>query len=287
DTGAALLQIDPVASGDTVASSKRVVFGTSVAPNGNKEAAQSIGRQSLDDLRQLMLGFDVDPKHTVRLVAEWSQNCPVDSDEIRQCEDEILNIFVDIRSLFQSEPQVNRQAGAEEPSAEAYLFSYLRMLETRGERLPPAFVSALQRALAHYDVKTLERSPELEESLLWIYKSHQRAEQQVAPVVAVLERRLRRAQTLSPHAEESFRTLLDRMASMTNGLFPAVTDLAREVRYRYFDQQLFERARQQVFEQTREHLAYLAANPNAADRHGRVRALIECPQPLFALISSR
>src|SRR5208283_5502002 len=79
DTGAALLQIDPVASGDTVASSKRVVFGTSVAPNGNKEAAQSIGRQSLDDLRQLMLGFDVDPKHTVRLVAEWSQNCPVDS----------------------------------------------------------------------------------------------------------------------------------------------------------------------------------------------------------------
>src|SRR5208337_117007 len=255
DTGAALLQIDPVASGDTVASSKRVVFGTSVAPNGNKEAAQSIGRQSLDDLRQLMLGFDVDPKHTVRLVAEWSQNCPVDSDEIRQCEDEILNIFVDIRSLFQSEPQVNRQAGAEEPSAEAYLFSYLRMLETRGERLPPAFVSALQRALAHYDVKTLERSPELEESLLWIYKSHQRVEQQVAPVVSILERRL---QMHSLRAEESSRTLLDRMASITNGVFPAITVLAREVRYRQFDQPLFEQARQQVYDQMEKHLTYLA-----------------------------
>ena len=95
---------------------------------------------------------------------------------------EILNIFVDIRSLFQREPQLNHQAGAEEPGAEAYLFSYLRMLETRGERLPRAFVSSLERALSHYDVKTLERSPELEESLLWIYKSHQRAEQQVAPL---------------------------------------------------------------------------------------------------------
>jgi acetyl-CoA carboxylase carboxyltransferase component len=136
-------------------------------------------------------------------------------------------------------------------------------------------------------VRTLDRSPELEESLLWIYKSHQRVEQQVAPILGVLERRLRRVQTLSPHAEESFRTLLDRMISMTNGLFPAVTDLAREVRYRYFDQPLFERARQQVYEQMEEHLAYLAANPDAADRYERIRALVECPQPLFSLISSR
>jgi acetyl-CoA carboxylase carboxyltransferase component len=229
----------------------------------------------------------VDPKHTARLLAEWSERCPVDSDEIRQAEDEILNIFVDICSLFQREPDVNHRASGEEPSAEAYLFSYLRMLGTRGQGLPPAFVSALQRALAHYGVETLDRSPELEESLLWIYKSHQRVEQQIAPVVGVLERRLRRVQKLSPQAEDSLRTLLDRMAAMTNGLFPGVTDLAREVRYRYFDQPLFERARQQVYEQVEDHLAYMAANPHAADRHERVRALIECPQPLASLLSGR
>ena len=287
DTGAPLLQIDPVADGDTVADAERVVFGASLASDGNGEAIQSSCRQSLDELRQLMLGFDVDPKHTAQLLAEWSQNCPVDSDEIRQREDEILNIFVDICSLFQREPEVNHRASGEEPSAEAYLFSYLRMLETRGEGLPPAFVSALRRALAHYGVQTLDRSPELEESLLWIYKSHQRVEQQIAPVLGVLERRLRRVQTLSPQAEESFRTLLDRMVSMTNGLFPAVTDLAREVRYRYFDQPLFERARKQVYEQVEDHLAYMAANPDAADRHERVRALVECPQPLVSLLSGR
>jgi len=287
DTGAPLLQIDPVAGGDAVADTERVVFGTSLASDGSANAAQSSCRDSLDEFRQLMLGFDVDTKHTARLLAEWSQNCPVDSDEIRQREDEILNIFVDICSLFQREPEVNHRASGEEPSAEVHLFSYLRMLETRGQGLPPAFVSALQRALAHYGVHTLDHSPELEESLLWIYKSHQRVEQQIAPVVGVLERRLRSVQKLSPQAEESLRLLLDRMASMTNGQFPAIIDLAREVRYRYFDQPLFERARQEVFEQVEEHLAYLAAHPGAVDRHERVRALVECPQPLFSLISGR
>jgi acetyl/propionyl-CoA carboxylase alpha subunit/acetyl-CoA carboxylase carboxyltransferase component len=284
DAGTPLLQIDPVTDGNTLASAERVLFSTSHSSKEKTDAASSVCRQNLDELRQLMLGFDAEPKHTARLLAEWSENCRLDSEEIRQREDEILNIFVDICSLFQHEPQVNRQAGAEEPSTEAYLFSYLRMLETRGERLPRTFVSALERALSHYDVKTLERSPELEESLLRIYKSHQRVEQQVAPVVSLLERRL---QMRPPHVEESFRTLLDRMASITNGLFPAITDLAREVRYRYFDQPLFEGARQRIYEQMEEHLAYLAANPDSADRHDRIRALVECPQPLFALISSR
>jgi acetyl/propionyl-CoA carboxylase alpha subunit/acetyl-CoA carboxylase carboxyltransferase component len=287
DTGAPLLQIDPVADGETVAEAERVVFGASHNSNGNGQAIKSTCPQSLDELRQFMLGFDVHPKHTARLLSEWSQNRPVDSDEIRQQEDEILSIFVDISSLFQREPDVNHRASGEEPSAEAYLFSYLRMLETRGEGLPPAFVSALRRALAHYSVQTLDRSPELEESLLWIYKSHQRVEHQIAPVVGLLEGRLRRVQKLSPEGEESFRMLLDRMASVTNGLFPALTDLAREVRYRYFDQPQFERARKEVYEQVEGHLAYMAANPDAADRHERVRALVECPQPLFNLISGR
>ncbi len=287
DSGAPLMQIDAIADGDTVAAAERVVFGTSLASSGCGESARSSCRHSLDELRQLVLGFDVDPKHTARLLADWNQNCPVDSDEIRQCEDEILNIFVDIRSLFQREPEVNHRASGEEPTTEAYLFSYLRMLETCGQGLPPAFVSALRRALAHYGVQTLDRSPELEESLFWIYKSHQRMEHQIAPVLGVLERRLRHVQTLSPHAEESFRTLLDRMTSMSNGLFPALTDLAREVRYRYFDQPLFERARQHVYEQVEDHLAYLAANPDAADRRERVRALVECPQPLASLLSGR
>ena len=287
DTGAPLLQIDPASSDDSDVATDRVVFGASSASTGKTESTESHCRQSLDELRKLMLGFDVDPRQTAQQIAEWSHICPVQSDEITKKVDQILNIFVDICSLFQREPNVNHRTGGEEPSAESYLFSYLRMLETRGEKLPPAFVSALRRALAHYGVLSLDRSPELELSLLWIYKSHLRMEQQIAPVLVLLERRLRQVEKLPSHGDDSLRILLDRMISLTNGLFPALTDLARELRYRRFDQPLFERARQQTYEQMEYHLAYMAAHPNAEDRPERIRALVECPQPLVSLFSSR
>jgi acetyl-CoA carboxylase carboxyltransferase component len=110
---------------------------------------------------------------------------------------------------------------------------------------------------------------------------------QIAPVLAVLERRLESAESLAPLAEESFRTLLDRMISMTHGVFPAVSDLARELRYRCFDQPLFERARKQVYAQAEDHLAYLSANPDAPDRIEKLRALVECPQPMVGLLAGR
>jgi hypothetical protein len=210
----------------------------------------------------------------------------VDSDEIHEAEDEILGIFSDVSTLFQRDPEVNHRAAGEEPSAEAYFFAYLRMLDTRGEGLPPEFFRSLQRALAHYGVRSLDRSPQLEASLLWICKSHQRMEQQVTTVLGILEQRLRRADVLASHAEESFRMLLDRMIAITNGNFAALSDLAREVRYRYFDQPLFERARKRVYDQVDHHLAYLSTNLNPTDRQERLRALVECPQPLVTRLSA-
>jgi acetyl/propionyl-CoA carboxylase alpha subunit/acetyl-CoA carboxylase carboxyltransferase component len=288
DTGTPLLQIEPAIGDNTVAASEQVVFGASSSSNGNGDASHSGCPEALEELRQQMLGFDVDSKRAARLLADWSHDDQSTSSiEITQCEDEILKIFVDICALFQRHPYVNHRSIGEEPSAETYLFSYLRTVDTGGEGLPSSFVSALRRALAHYGVQTLDRSPLLEESLLWIYKSHQRMEQQIAPVLHTLERRLRCLQSQAPHGEESFRAFLDRMISLTSGLFPAVSDLAGEVRYRYFDQPLFEQARAKVYEQVEEHLDWLAANPDSPDRHKRVRALVECPQPLVRLLSSR
>ncbi len=286
DTGAALVQIDPAAAGaETSAASERVVL-TAFPVAGRQEDLSATYIRSLKDLRQLMLGFDVDPQR--RLPAERSKPCESGEDEeVREKEDEILRIFVDICSLFQRQPGTEDASGGEIPSAEIHLFAYLRMLETRGEGLPPAFVEALQRVLAHYGVRSLERSADLEESLVWIYKSHQRIEQHLEPVVSLLERRRAKVEALEQGAQESFRTLLDRMISMTQGVFPAVCSLAREVRYRYFDRPLFEGARRQIYDQVSDHLAYLAAHPNAADRRERMRALVECPQPLMSFFAGR
>ncbi len=288
DTGAPLVQIEPDGMVNAAAGAARVDFQAISAPEAKGKDACTQCQEHLQELRQFMLGFDVDPASATRLLAEWNRcDAPEDCEETRPIEDEILNIFVDVCSLFKREPEFSDPAGGETPSVEAQLFTYLRMLETRGEGLPPAFVEALRRTLAHYGVQTLDRSPELEESLLWIYKSHQRVEQQVAPVLAVLERRLALVERLAPLAGEPLRTLLDRMISVARGVFPAVSDLAREVRYRYFDQPMFEGARAQVYMRAEEHLAYLAANPNSADRHERVRELVECPQPLVSLFCRR
>lgn len=288
DTGAPLVQIEPDGVEDPVAAAARVVFQMPPAPNAVGRDPFSRYRENLEELRQFMLGFDVDPTRATRLLAEWSHSeAPEDSDATRHAEDEILSIFVDVCSLFNREPEFRDPAGGEMPSAEAYLFTYLRMLETRGDGLPPAFIQALRSTLAHYGVQALDRSPKLEESLLWIYKSHQRVEQQVAPVLAVLEHRLALVGSLAPVAGEHFRTLLGRMISAARGLFPAVSDLAREVLYRYFDQPSFEAARELVYAQAEEHLTYLAANPAAEDRYERVRALVECPQPLVSQFCGR
>ncbi len=289
DAGVPLMQIEATADDVTLATTERVTFGESLNASGPEQEKQSRWRQDLEELRHLMLGFDADPAQTSRLFAQWSllREAPADSEELIRREDEILNIFVDICSLFRRKPSVNDPAGGEAPSTEAYLFSYSRMLETHGEGLPPAFMDALRRTLAHYGVKTLDRSPELEESLLWIYKSHQRVDRQVAPILALLERRLASVDVSAPNADESFRSLLDRIIAITRGTFPSVSDLARELRYRCFEQALFEEARKQVYAQAEGHLAYLAANPEAADRSERVKALIECPQPLASFFSGR
>jgi len=290
DAGTPLVQIEPIADDEEApAAAERVVFGWLPGSGQDGEAGHLRCRRELEESRQLLMGFDVDPKSIASRPADWPAG---ESEEIRQAEDEILNIFVDTCSLFGRQQEVEELVGAQPPCAENHLFAYLRMLDTRGEGLPPAFVDALRRALAHYGVRTLDRTPELEESLLWIYKSHQRVGQQSAPILGVLGRRLERVAAIGDRSkmapyQAGFRTLLDRLIAAAGGLFPAVSDLARELRFRCFDQPLLEHARQQVYAQVEDHLAYLAAQPQAADRNARIRALIECPQPLVGLFSGR
>ena len=289
DTGAALLQIEPVGDENAVTTTGRVDFGASRASIETVDGGKSSSSKNLHELRQLVLGFDVDPTRAMR---GFSDGIPpservAEREQTADCEDEILGIFVDICTLFERQPEMDDLNGGEERSAETYLFSYLHMLETRGKGLPSTFVDALRRAMVHYGIQTLERSPELEECLLWLCKSHQRVDQQIAPIVALLERHLQRAETSAPRTDEAFRKLLGRLIHATRGVFPAISDLAREVRYRCFEQPVFERARKQIYAQAEEHLAQLAANPNPMDLRQKVAALVECPQPLSAVFSGR
>lgn len=286
-TGAPLVQIDPTSSEQAEPPSERVIFASCPTDAGERTSVAVRFGHALDELHQLMLGFDVDSKTVARALSDWKESGEADREQARAAEEEILSSFVDICSLFQRDPEVNHRAGAEEPGSEAYLVSYLRMLETGGEGLPHAFVAALRRALAHYGINTLERSPQLEESLLWIYKSHQRVEQQVAPVLSILERWLHDLESQQPEAPASLRLLLNRMIAVGSRTSPAIGDLAKELHYRCFDKPLFERARKEGYDRVEKQLAEIAADPEMPSQHERARALVDCPQPLVGLLLSR
>jgi acetyl-CoA carboxylase carboxyltransferase component len=285
NTGAALFQIEAASDDRAAPSRDRVIFRASVSVDQRGETARSRCNDNLKQLRQLMLGFDLDPTHCAREFGAWSQTCPADSEQIRQSEDEILNIFMDICSLFQREPEIVHRTAGEEPSAEAYLFSYLRMVEAGDETLPTHFGDALRRALAHYGVTAVDGSAKLKESLVWICKSHERMEQQASCIVEILGRRMRHVRAEEPCSDGTFRTLLDRIIAITREPYPSVSELAHELRYRYFDQPLFECARKRVYEEAESHLAYLAKHPHGEDRQKIIQVLVQCPHLLASLFA--
>ena len=286
-SGDPLLQLEPVVRGseNRKAISERVSFAHQPVAGSGEPA----WRQNLAELRELMLGFDSPPQRVTRLVNELKQMAVPEAyaEELTRREDEILNIFVDLCLLFRTRPRADHQVGAESPSTEAYLFQYLRVLDIGGADLPEDFIQTLQQAVAHYGITSLERSCNLEQTLLWIYKAHQKSEQQIGPILGVLQRRLAQAGQNPDWASEDFRTLLDRMTAMSRELFPTINDLARELRYRCYEQPFFELARRQVYATMEEHLDYLAEHPDASDTQQRLRALVECPQPLASLFAGR
>ncbi|HSF43079.1 MAG TPA: biotin/lipoyl-containing protein, partial [Thermoanaerobaculia bacterium] len=275
-TGGPLLVIEPAAAPARSAEARgeRVIFDALAPPDDGRKAGVDLA-----EVRRLMLGYDVDPG-TVRKIA--SEAPPSAEEAARRIEDEILRTFVEVSSLFRRQPSASVDAESARHSAEEYLFTYLRDLTARGKGLPAVFLDRLRRALSHYGVNSLDRSPELEESLYRIAISHQRLSRQVPPVLALLERHLEGCD-----ARPGFRELLDRMISETQGHEPAVHDLAREVRYRCFDRPLLLAARDRLYAESEDDLTRLDTEPEPVDRAERIRALVECPQPLHAWLSAR
>ena len=66
-----------------------------------------------------------------------------------------------------------------------------------------------------------------------------------------------------------------------------IADLARETRFRYFDEPLILAARDEAYAAMEEHVAALAEDPQRADRDERIATLVACPRPLAPLLSGR
>ena len=245
-------------------------------------------RQALDVLRRLMLGYDVDTAAATAALADHAAGCAVarpDEPRLRASEDEVLSAFADVCALSRRQPDAGDDSTGPGRSDQELFFAYLRTLDP--DSLPPGLAETLLRALFHYGVDSLARTRELEDALYWLVRAQQRAAAQVPAVLSLLDRLDERASEPAPPAEDDhLRLILDRVHTAARHRHPAIADLAREVRFRYFDQPHMDRARELVYDEARDHLRQLERDPTS-HRAAHVEALVGCPQPLHNLLTCR
>jgi hypothetical protein len=116
-------------------------------------------------------------------------------------------------------------------------------------------------------------------------KAYERAGEQVAPLLAILERRLA-GEGVPPGGGPGSRDLLDALADIGQERFPAIADLARELRYRRYDQPAIARTRSEIYAQIEADLARLGA-AQGEEREEIVRRLVEVAQPFVTMLLER
>ncbi|MEA5055917.1 MAG: carboxyl transferase domain-containing protein, partial [Propionicimonas sp.] len=135
-------------------------------------------------------------------------------------------------------------------------------------------------------VDSLDRGPALEEAVFRIFLAQQRVAADVQVVLAILDRWIGQP---APDAalRAPARAQLERLVRSTQRRFPAVSDVARSVRFRWFDQPQVDAEREQVLAGVAGEVADLAAHPDAPDYAARIAALSAIPERLVLTLAER
>ena len=244
-------------------------------------------------LRSYLLGYDLDPESLKAMLTRQRRlgeiAAPTDTDLLR-CEDGLLDLFTDVGSLYRPRGELEPEEALVGGSAQEYLLSYLQWLDADRAGLPDSYRRRLERALSRYGMRGLERTPELEEAVVWMFRSFRRVGELAGAVTAILERRLRHraelAQVANPEMRAEMRSRLDRLAAI-QGRQRSIADLARDVRFHYFDEPLLAATVADEYARVQHDLDALHDDPDGADRRGRIDRLVACPQPLRAELLRR
>ena len=282
-----LVRIEPLEAGEAPSGSPRVRLPVGEQVSADRE---TFCRDKLRRLEWLVLGYDGEPGEVERILEDLqdaSGEPPAYDLDMVPAEHRVLSVYADVQAL--SRPGHDETDSGAEPalSPREYLNAYLRSLDVEGEGLPDGFARLLERAVSHYGVDGLDRTPELEEACYRLFLAQRRAEQVRVAIVALLDRRLEQVDALSGEVGEDFRELLDRLMAAAEGRDPIVADLSREMRFHYFDRPVIEAATEATYRKAEEQLAELAADPEAGGRADLIGELVDCPRPLAPMLSER
>ena len=290
-TGAPLLRLEPLADGDAGAEDKAAASAALDLPAG--PLVMPVGERlarGQNDLRSLLLGFDVDPYDERRVLDDYldaRRAATADGHRPLAEELELLDVFADLAELSRNRPAGESDGGdVRVHSAREYFHTYLQSLDVERAGLTKAFEAKLAKALGQYGVTGLERSPDLEAAVFRIFLAQQRAAADATVITTLLRAWLR-----EPPPNDTLRgaagLVLERLLAATQVRFPTVSDLARGLVFAWFAQPLLRRNRATVYAGVRKHLRHLDAHPDAPDRAERIAEMVRSTEPLVRLLGQR
>ena len=290
ETGAPLLRLEPLADQEAP---EETTGGDAVElslPVGPELDERDRAGRGLQDLRSLVLGFDVDPQDERRVLDGYLvARAELAVSGLRPLDGEVdlLNAFADLSELSRNravEDEAKPELRVHSPRE--YFHTYLQSLDVERAGLSETFQQRLARVLGHYGITELDRTPELEEAVFRIFLAQQRTSAGTDIVTALLRQWL----TEAPPTGDTRATAglaLEHLIAATQVRFPAISDLARTVVFRWFAQPMLRRGRAEVYAGVRKHLRHLDEHPDAADRAERITEMVSTAEPLVRLLGQR
>ncbi|MGH8862795.1 MAG: biotin/lipoyl-containing protein, partial [Jatrophihabitantaceae bacterium] len=288
ETGAPLVRLEPVADAGADPPAQQDTVDLDL-PKGGENGDNPL-THGLTDLSAVLLGYDIDPSDNGRTLARYldvRDAAAVRGAEVVTGEIALLKVFADFAELSRNrlaDEEMRTELRVHSPKE--YFHSYLQSLDADRSGMPDTFRAKLETVLAHYGVDALDPTPQLEEAVFRIFLTQQRSSPDLAIVTAVLQR-WHTEPAPGTEVDLAAREVLDRVVLATQLRFPAVGDLARSVRFRWYDQPVVAEERAAVLAGVRGEVEALAADPNAIDRAERMDALAAIPERIVSFLADR
>ncbi|NNH75701.1 ATP-grasp domain-containing protein [Nocardia uniformis] len=289
ETGAPLMRLEPLADDDAETDTAAVGAVEFDLPEATPVQPHERIARSLQDLRSLLLGFDVDPHDDQRVLEDYlAIRAAAIADNRRPLAEELelVEVFADLAELSHNRSWDEDGGNGHVHSAREFFHTYLQSLDVERAGLPQSYQAKLSQALGHYGVTELDRGPELEAAVFRIFLAQQRPSDTVTVITTLL-----RGWVREPVPDRALREpvglALERLVAATQVRFPVISDLARGVVYAWYGLPLLRRNRARVYTNVRKQLTYLDTHPNTPDRVERISDMVRSTEPLVRLLGQR
>ncbi|WP_109473889.1 carboxyl transferase domain-containing protein [Ornithinimicrobium cavernae] len=292
ETGAPLVRLEPTGEEEPEVGAATTAEGPDL-DLPCEPVAPSL-RDRADGIRAALvsrvLGYDVPPGEDRDLLATYLEvrsELREQGIDLLEGEMELLATFADLAELSRNRPsEAEERTELRVHSPREHFHTYLQSLDLERGALPETFSARLRQVLSHYEITELERTEALEDAVFRVFLAQQRTARDLQVVTALLQAWLAEPPPPNGLATEA-RAVLERLVRATQLRHPVIGDMARSIRFRWFDQQMVDAVRTEALAGLDEEVAALAATEDAPHRAARIEAIAAIPVQIAGILSDR